>query len=58
MEQAKDLTPAEEENLLNFLNKLQKACKEDSSVPDVVGMQVNDWLKELVAKAPSEETKE
>jgi hypothetical protein len=32
------------------LLKLSKACKDDNSVPDFVGSQVNDWLNELKVK--------
>jgi hypothetical protein len=47
LEQVKDLSAAEEANLLIFLQRIQNACKEDATVPDMVGLQVNDWLKEL-----------
>lgn len=30
--------------------KASKACKDDSSVPDFVGLQVNEWLQELKSK--------
>ena len=54
----KDLSEAQEVDLLQFLAKVQKACGEDSSVPDFVGSQVSEWLKELQEKgtlAPLEE---
>ena len=50
MAQAKDLSKEEEDNLLQFLLKVSKACKTDSSVPDFVGPQIEDWLKELNQK--------
>jgi len=34
--------------------KIQKACATDDSVPDFVGSQVNDWLKELNEKNDQE----
>lgn len=34
--------------------KVQGACKTDSSVPDFVGSQVNEWLKELIVKKDEE----
>ena len=47
IEQAKELTAEEEENLAAFLQKVQKACADDKSVPDFVGLQVNQWMQEL-----------
>ena len=36
--------------------KVQKACNTDSSVPDFVGSQVSEWLKELDEKKQTSET--
>jgi hypothetical protein len=36
--------------------KVQRACETDSSVPDFVGAQVDEWLKEL--KEPPKDTKD
>ena len=36
LEQARDISPEEEEKLLSFLLKASKACDGDSSVPDFV----------------------
>ncbi len=36
--------------MFTFLQKVQKACEWDTSVPDFVGSQVNEWLKELQEK--------
>lgn len=35
---------------MKFLAKVSNACKDDSSVPDFVGSQVAEWLKELEDK--------
>jgi len=50
IEVVKDLSPEQEQNLFTFLQKVQRACNDDSSVPDFVGSQVEDWLKELQEK--------
>ena len=42
-----DLSKDEEANLAQFLQKIQKACADDKSVPMFVGSQVDDWLKEI-----------
>ena len=42
-----DLDPEEEARLAVFLGKVQKACADDKSVPQFVGLQVDDWLKEI-----------
>lgn len=55
--QAKDISPEEEEGLMKFLMKVQNACKQDSSVPDFVGSQVDTWMQELIAKQPLEQDK-
>ena len=47
IEVVKELSAQQESDLFSFLQKVQKACKNDSSVPDFVGSQVNDWLTEL-----------
>lgn len=57
IEVVKDLSTEQEQNLFTFLQKVQKACKEDSSVPDFVGSQVQDWLKELQEKGTLEPEK-
>ena len=44
----------EEENLAAFLLKVQKACADDKSVPDFVGLQVNEWMQELNDKRATE----
>ena len=45
------MTAEEEENLAAFLKKVQKACADDKNgVPDFVGLQVDQWMKELEDK--------
>jgi hypothetical protein len=43
----KELNKEEQDDLNEFLKKVASACEKDSSVPDVVGLQVAEWLKEL-----------
>eukprot|EP00347_Sterkiella_histriomuscorum_P002673 403367240 len=50
LKQEENLTEEQEATLFAFLQKVSKACDEDSSVPDFVGLQVGDWLKELQDK--------
>lgn len=45
-----NISQEQESNLLTFLQKVSRACDNDSSVPDFVGSQVNEWLKELQEK--------
>lgn len=45
------VSPDEEKELANFLKRIAVACKNDSSVPDVVGVQVQEWLKEMEDEA-------
>ena len=45
VEQGTELTNEEQENLAAFLKKMTKACENDKDVPDVVGEQLNVWLK-------------
>ena len=40
----------EQANLAVFLQKIQKACKKDSEVPDFLGPQVDQWLQEIYAE--------
>ena len=54
LQQAKDISADEEAKLGVFLNKISKACKDDKSVPDDVGAQVNSWLAELNEKGTLE----
>ena len=42
-----ELSAEEEAKLAVFLQKVQKACADDKSVPMFVGNQVDDWLKEI-----------
>jgi hypothetical protein len=49
-EVVKDLSKDQEANLFTFLQKVKKACNDDDSVPDFVGSQVTEWLKELQEK--------
>lgn len=49
------MSAEQEHDLLSFLKKVSRACDEDSSVPNFVGPQVNEWLKELVEKGTLEE---
>ena len=44
---APELSADEEASLAVFLQKVQKACADDKSVPTFVGTQVDDWLKEI-----------
>lgn len=37
----------EEKELADFLKRVAVACQNDSSVPGAVGMQVQEWLKEM-----------
>jgi hypothetical protein len=41
---------------MKFLMKVSSACKDDNSVPDFVGSQVTEWLKELEVKKEQQET--
>ena len=34
--------------------KVQKACNDDKTVPGFVGLQVDDWIKEINDKAGAE----
>lgn len=54
----KELSAQQESDLFAFLQKVQKACKNDSSVPDFVGSQVHDWLTELQEKGQVETAQE
>lgn len=47
----------QENDLLSFLKKVSRACDEDSSVPNFVAPQVNEWLKELIEKGTLEPEK-
>jgi hypothetical protein len=55
IELVKDMSAEQENDLLSFLKKVQNSCKNDSSVPDFVAPQVNEWLKELIEKGKLEE---
>ena len=52
--QAKDISPEEEQNLMNFLVKVSRACDNDPSVDGFIGEQVNEWIKELKDKQPDQ----
>ena len=43
---------------MEFLKKVKNACANDSSVPDFVGSQVEEWLNEFKEKGFLEEPKE
>ena len=49
-EPAGPLSPEQEQDLSAFLSKVMAACKTDSSVPEFVGLQVEEWLKEIEEK--------
>lgn len=51
------MSKEQENDLLSFLKKVSRACNEDSSVPDFVAPQVNEWLKELAEKGTLEPEK-
>lgn len=42
-----NISKEQETNLLTFLQKVSRACDNDSTVPEFVGTQVQEWLKEL-----------
>ncbi|TNV73126.1 hypothetical protein FGO68_gene12208 [Halteria grandinella] len=48
------MSKEQESNLLTFLQKVSRACDNDNSVPEFVGSQVNEWLKELQEKGTPE----
>ena len=50
LKQEENLSEEQEATLFAFLQKVQKACGDDSSLPDFIGLQVNDWIKELEVK--------
>ena len=50
MEPAPPLDAAGQASLAAFLSKVGVACKNDKDVPDFVGEQVNEWLKEMQAE--------
>jgi hypothetical protein len=50
----KNLSGEQENDLMAFLKKVQRACENDSSVPDFVAPQVNEWLNELAQKGTLE----
>ena len=49
-EPAGPLSVEQEKDLTAFLSKVMTACKSDSSVPEFVGLQVQEWLKEMEEK--------
>ncbi|CDW91757.1 UNKNOWN [Stylonychia lemnae] len=50
LRQEDNLTAEQEATLFAFLQKVQKACNTDDSLPDFIGAQVQDWLQELEQK--------
>lgn len=52
LKQIDHLTSEQESTLFAFLQKIQRACEGDSSLPDFIAPQVNEWLKELEVKTP------
>lgn len=54
IEVVKDMSKEQENDLVSFLKKVSRACDQDSSVPDFVAPQVNEWLKELAEKGTLE----
>jgi hypothetical protein len=50
LEPAGPLSADQEKDLAEFLGKVMTACKSDSSVPEFVGLQVQEWLKEMEEK--------
>lgn len=57
IEVVKDISKEQEASLFTFLQKVKKACNDDDSVPDFVGSQVTEWLKELQEKGSLEPEK-
>ena len=56
LEPAPPLDAEGEKSLAEFLSKVQTACSNDKSVPDFVGLQVGEWLKEMDAEKKAGET--